>query len=189
MSDDSDIREYTRRGALGLMGVGGVFAVTETFGFTRLTADRGVGITVSGDDASGFEITANGSELKDTTSADQTLSLTFKNTTGTDFDGNSLSENKGLAVEISASGTSVEVTDRGGDQSFSNTSDISSGSSGIVATDLLSSDTAKLDIENTTDNADATVDLHIVATGSNSEIRIDINRNSITISGPEEQPT
>jgi len=191
MSDDSDIPEYTRRGAVGLMGVGGALAVTETFGFTQLTADRGVGITVSGDDASGFEITtADGSGLNDTTSANQTLSLTFRNNTGTDFDGNSLSENEGLAVEISASGTDVEVTDRSGDQSFSSTSTtISSGSSGTVATDLPSSDTAKLDIENTTDDTDATVDLHIVATDSNNEIRINIDtevssRKSITVSGP-----
>jgi len=171
------------------MGAGGVLAVTETFGFSQLTADRGVGITVSGDDASGFEITANGSGLNDTTSVDQTLSLTFKNNTGTNFDGDSLSENEGLAIEISASGTSVKVTDRSGDQSFSSTSiTISSGSSGIVATDLPDSDTAKLDVENTTDNTDATVDLHVVATDSNNEIRIDIdttesNRNSITIFG------
>jgi len=50
MSDDSDIREYTRRGAVGLMGVGGALAVTETFGFTRLTADRDTQLTVEADD-------------------------------------------------------------------------------------------------------------------------------------------
>jgi hypothetical protein len=190
MSDDRDLRSYTRRGALGLMGAGGVLAATETLGFTQLTADRGVGITVSGDNASGFKITANGSGLNDTTSADETLSLTFTNNTGTNFDGNSLSENEGLAVDISASNTDVEVTDGDGNQSFSDVSTtIASRSSGTVATDLPSSDTAKLDIKNTTDDTDATVDLHIVAMDSNNEIRIDIdttesNRNSITISGP-----
>ncbi|ESS02431.1 MAG: hypothetical protein A07HR67_02762 [uncultured archaeon A07HR67] len=195
MSDDRDLRSYTRRGALGLMGAGGVLAATETLGFTQLTADRGVGITVSGDNASGFKITANGSGLNDTTSADEILSLTFTNNTGTDFDGNSLSKDKGLVVEISTSNdTDVDVRNGGGDQNFSTTPiNVSSGSSGTVATNLpsSSSDTAKLDIENP-DTTDATVDLRIVATDSNNQIRIDIentdttesDRESITIFGP-----
>ena len=49
MSDDSDIREYTRRGAVGLMGVGGVLAATETLGFSNLTRDRNLNIAVTND--------------------------------------------------------------------------------------------------------------------------------------------
>ena len=49
MSDDSDLRSYTRRGALGLMGVGGVLAATETLGFSNFTRDRNLNIAVTND--------------------------------------------------------------------------------------------------------------------------------------------
>jgi uncharacterized membrane protein len=49
MSDDSDLRSYTRRGALGLMGAGGVLAATETFGFSNFTRDRNLNIAVTND--------------------------------------------------------------------------------------------------------------------------------------------
>ena len=51
MREDRDLRTYTRRGALGLMGAGGVFAATETFGVTNLTAGRGTNIIVANDSA------------------------------------------------------------------------------------------------------------------------------------------
>lgn len=50
MSDDRDWRTYTRRGALGLMGIGGVVGVGETLGFTSLTNSRGVNVDVANDD-------------------------------------------------------------------------------------------------------------------------------------------
>jgi hypothetical protein len=59
MREDRDLRTYTRRGALGLMGAGGVFAATETFGFTELTADRGVGVSVGDDADAGVKIVDN----------------------------------------------------------------------------------------------------------------------------------
>lgn len=49
MSDDSDLRSYTRRGALGLMGAGGVLAATETLGFSNFTRDRNLNIAVTND--------------------------------------------------------------------------------------------------------------------------------------------
>jgi len=49
MSDDSDLRSYTRRGALGLMGAGGVLAATETLGFSNFTRDRNINIAVTND--------------------------------------------------------------------------------------------------------------------------------------------
>ena len=50
MSDEErDLRKYSRRSAIGLMGVGGGLAATETLGFTNLTADRGVNGAVADD--------------------------------------------------------------------------------------------------------------------------------------------
>ena len=50
MSDEErDLRKYSRRSAIGLMGVGGGLAATETLGFTNLTADRGVNVDVAND--------------------------------------------------------------------------------------------------------------------------------------------
>ena len=48
MNEDKRKR-YTRRGAIGLMGVGAVGVASETLGFTNLTARRGVNVGVEGD--------------------------------------------------------------------------------------------------------------------------------------------
>lgn len=86
MSDDSDLRSYTRRGALGLMGAGGVLAATETLGFTQLTADRGVGVSVGSDDEAGVKIVDNSDDTKITQdSFSDPAEIKFKNNTSTDI--------------------------------------------------------------------------------------------------------
>lgn len=50
MSDDRNLRTYTRRGALGLMGIGGTITVSETVGFTNVTADRDTRLNFDQDD-------------------------------------------------------------------------------------------------------------------------------------------
>ena len=58
MSDEErDLRKYSRRSAIGLMGVGGGLAATETLGFTNLTADRGVNVAVADDDEAVIAVT------------------------------------------------------------------------------------------------------------------------------------
>lgn len=56
MSDDTNRRRYTRRGALGLMGVGGVIMASETLGFTTLTAERDTNIAVKSDAHSALKL-------------------------------------------------------------------------------------------------------------------------------------
>lgn len=45
----TDKNSYTRRAALGLMGAGAAFAVSETSGFTQITADRSANVNVASD--------------------------------------------------------------------------------------------------------------------------------------------
>lgn len=107
MSDDRDLRKYTRRGALGLMGIGGIVAVSETLGFSSLGAGRGVSIGISDDDSALLEITVdgnnsvNGGALNTTQSAVSPVEVTFTNNAGSDFVGDSLGTGSGLAVELS----------------------------------------------------------------------------------------
>ncbi|MDB9252878.1 hypothetical protein [Halorubrum ezzemoulense] len=70
MSDDWDLRKHTRRGALALMGIGGLLGLSETLGFTNATRSRGLNIGVSADDSAVLTITGtpNGG-TKDTLNA------------------------------------------------------------------------------------------------------------------------
>ena len=59
MSDEGGWRRYSRRGALGLMGVGGIAVVSETMGFTDVSRGRGVNIGVDEDDEAILQIVAD----------------------------------------------------------------------------------------------------------------------------------
>ena len=92
MSDEErDLRKYSRRSAIGLMGVGGGLAATETLGFTNLTADRGVNIGVADDLNSDLIIEASDDddfdnetgELGDTVYAENVF-IRFEHNAGTD---------------------------------------------------------------------------------------------------------
>ena len=107
MSDDSDLRSYTRRGALGLMGAGGVLAATETFGFTRLTADRGVGVSVAGDDSAAIEILGNDSggdkALSNFSNVSSGFTVKLSNNSDTTFD----TGGSGTTVVVEATSSSI----------------------------------------------------------------------------------
>ena len=49
-------RLYTRRGALVLIGIGGGILAVETGAFTRLSADRGVNVSVANDEDAAFGV-------------------------------------------------------------------------------------------------------------------------------------
>ena len=49
-------RRCTRRGALVLIGIGGGILAVETDAFTRLSADRGVNVSVTNDEDAAFGV-------------------------------------------------------------------------------------------------------------------------------------
>jgi hypothetical protein len=100
MSDDRDWRQYTRRGALGLMGVGGLAVATETMGITQLQTDRDTAIDTAGDAASdvGLQVTdSNGDAIDDQTFTDA-VKISFTNTTS-----NTLVSPNDLSVTLTGS--------------------------------------------------------------------------------------
>ena len=104
MSDDGrDLRKYTRRSAIGLMGVGGGLAATETLGFTNLTAGRGVELDVT-DDLNG----TIGIEVKNDTSETLNSDDTFNTEIEVQFTNQGESQ-LDLTVEVSNKGSDVEV--------------------------------------------------------------------------------
>ncbi len=109
MSDDRR-KTYTRRGALGLMGAGGVFTVTETFGVTRLTADRGVEVSVGSDADAGLKIYPTGDEgsVEEYTFSDP-AKIEFENTT-------SSTDITTISCDFKDNSSNVEF---GGDDDFS----------------------------------------------------------------------
>ena len=66
MSDEErDLRKYSRRSAIGLMGVGGGLAATETLGFTNVTADRGTNIGINTDSDALLRVAVNQGQNSD----------------------------------------------------------------------------------------------------------------------------
>ena len=167
MSDEErDLRKYSRRSAIGLMGVGGGLAATETLGFTNLTADRGVDLSVEDDTNATLKITVSGG----------------------DEDGNAL-DNKPeytdpLTVEFENTGSTeitldtVEATDTNGDTG------ISSDFNDEEVLNESQSTTVEFSLDETTDDRnEATADVSIEATiGSGASL--DITRADITIVDP-----
>lgn len=96
MSDDRDWRQYTRRSAMGLMGLGAGLATTETLGFTQLTAGRGVDLNIADDSNALLSIQGDGDSggsgnLENKSPFDEPLTITFNNQAGTDINTDDLS--------------------------------------------------------------------------------------------------
>lgn len=107
MSDDRDWREYTRRGALGLMGLGAGLAATETAGITSLTADRSTTLRFADDSTAMLGIEGDGKALNDPTDDNRTsftsspITITLTNRLGNAIPGGD------LEVTITNSNTST----------------------------------------------------------------------------------
>jgi hypothetical protein len=114
MNDDKRTR-YTRRGALGLMALGGSFAVLETLGFDQTTSERDTTIAVDDDGNALLGID------QDTPSkADETVR--FTNRANEQFSV-TLSSGNGVAFDVGQDGTlepnpsfTLEKSGQGGDE-------------------------------------------------------------------------
>jgi len=144
MSDDSDLRSYTRRGALGLMGAGGVLAATETLGFSNLTRDRNLNIAVTNDLNSLLKVYVEDEAIDGQTLNKESVTVYFENQSDIDL--------KSIVIDITSSVDSVEYDPSFPDDSNPFNTDLSRGSeksiqisttnSGIVDITLdISSDT------------------------------------------------
>ena len=147
--DDRDLRTYSRRTALGLMGIGAGLAATETLGFTNVTADRGVNVGVA-DDADGVlgvradedQNEENREDIDGTFTAQQ-IDLVFINQS------NQTIAKGDLTVEISTD-DSVDINDRDADDGdFANTDEtIDDGSAQFTTqTDLNEAEEGVLEVD------------------------------------------
>ncbi|MDB9234428.1 hypothetical protein [Halorubrum ezzemoulense] len=185
MSDDRDWRQYTRRGALGLMGLGGLAVASETLGFSTVTSDRGVSLTVASDDSAALQI--EGTDESGTTdilenfgpenAAVPALDIDFTNDSGSD------ASKLNVTVSVASdSNSGVEIDE----MDFGDTSDVSvsPGDSYDGETNLNSGNTATLSIDNPildtddTDNGQAEIDLSVSANFVNG-ISLSLNRGTI----------
>ena len=180
MSDeDRDLRKYSRRSAIGLMGVGGGLAATETLGFTNLAAGRGVEVAVGGDDDAVLLVVDEDSDdpLPEAEPFDDEVTIEFTNESDSDIN------NDDLSVTITnqdSSDTSVNV--HGFD---SGSGDISSdGSSEEFNTDLDASDSTDLTIElDNKDSNTSTINVDVNADFGGGEFSVDFSRKNIDIKG------
>jgi hypothetical protein len=191
MSDDRDWRQYTRRGALGLMGLGGLAVASETLGFSTVTSDRGVALTVANDDSAALQIEGKpdgGTGTSDilqnfdsNNAAAPALDVSFTNKSGSPID----SDNLEVTVEVDSntSNSGVEIIDQGG---FSTSGDTNIGpndGSTTFSTGLSNTATEALLIDNRIDASDdgqAVIDLSVSADFANG-ISLSLNRTGIAI--------
>lgn len=197
MSDDRDWRQYTRRGALGLMGVGGLAVATETMGITQLRTDRDTAIDTAGDAASdvGLQVTPSnenvpideGGEDKDGTyTGTEEFQFDFTNKTSN----NTLSaENNDLSVTLDATSSGKGDEDVNIDTTTNLTTDfngpIESGDlvTFNLANDLGNNDTATLglSISDPSDPADReAMDIGVTTNVDFGDTTVEFTR-SITI--------
>lgn len=167
--DDKSIRKYSRRGALGLMGIGGAMAVSETIGFSNLSTKRGVSVNVVDDGVALLEITANGTALNNANSTDSVATIRFKNDGQTDFGGDASigpgSGGLGVRLTVTNAGNLNTVSDGSGDSNFAINDDPSTGDF-EADTDLPTGNTAILELENNNDGgSDTDVKFSIEADG------------------------
>ncbi len=148
MSDDSDLRSYTRRGALGLMGAGGVLAATETLGFSNFTRDRNLNIAVTNDINSLLKVYV---ENNSTNEAIDGQRLTQESAT-VSFKNQSDVELKDIKIAISNSGGApVEYNSSFTDNSNPFQTDLSPGSTRSIEILTMSSGTADITLDISTD--------------------------------------
>ena len=183
MSDgDRDLRKYSRRSAIGLMGVGGGLAATETLGFTNLTAGRGVEVAVDGDDDAVLRVVdeGNGIPLQDQEPFDNKVEIKFENESNTGINSNDLSV---TIKNQDDSDTDVDVDDF---DSETETESISpGGSSGEFNTDLGVSSQASLTVElnEKDENNTSKIDVDVNADFGSGEFSVDFIRTDINIKG------
>jgi len=148
MSDDSDLRSYTRRGALGLMGAGGVLAATETLGFSNLTRDRNLNIAVTNDLNSLLKVyVENENTIIDRQRIDQkSVTVYFENQSDIDL--------KSINVIITHSGVKVDYTLSDGFSGENNSfilDSLSSGHTENITISTQSSGTADITLDISSD--------------------------------------
>ena len=169
MSDEErDLRKYSRRSAIGLMGVGGGLAATETLGFTNLTADRGVNVGVVTDDDE--NATLRITDDTDDTDGDPIAGKTFDDSVQIDIKNNSGSEltaeDDDLVVTVDADTIDDEELDvTSGD--FDDDGTISNGSGSItleLKTDTEDRETVSFTLATQDSGGDVTVDIRFDAT-------------------------
>jgi len=162
MSDDRDLRKHTRRGALALMGVGGLLGLSETLGFTNATRSRGLNIGVSDDDSAVLTITGTpngGTEdtldtFDDTSPATPPVDITFTNEADDPI------KTDGLDVEI----TGGTVDDSPSDSSSFTTELSANGANGdsetiTVDTDTGGTESVTVDVTNVTFESGTSISL------------------------------
>ena len=170
----------TRRSALGLMGIGAVGVASETLGFTNVTAGRGVNVGVENDDNAVLTLTVGETALNDFDSGEDLIDIDF--TANTDFDGDSLETESGVAVEIDVSQSDVDVSSD--DFTISETT-VGTEQDDVIAahTDLNTSDSATLTLETNEDGTNSDVDTFRVV--ASNGVRLDLDR-SFTIEDTSE---
>ena len=197
MSDEErDLRKYSRRSAIGLMGVGGGLAATETLGFTNLTADRTVDVDVVGDDEAVLTIVGTGGvnteggdnedePLEDPDSFDEELQIDFTNQSDTDIEGQN---NDGdLDVTITnqeGSGGTIEVT------GFGETDEaIDPDANNTFQTGLDSEETDDLIVAMQEDDGteNATIDVTVDAVFGGGDFSVNLDREDIDINGVDSE--
>lgn len=184
MSDDRDWQGYTRRGALGLMGVGGAVAVSETFGFPSLTAGRGVAVDIDNDVNALLQMTVNGTSLNQASSENSPATIKFTNNGQADFNGDALQTGSGFAVRISLSQGNLESVSNGSDESAEFSINTSPTTGDFEAsTNLPAGNTATLELTNNNDGGkDAIISFKIEADGviSVENVTRDLTINNTT---------
>jgi len=177
MREDRDLRTYTRRGALGLMGAGGVFAATETFGFTDATRNRGLNLGVSTDDNAVLTITGTakgGMGDEDTldnfdsnSPATPPLDISFTNKT------NAATTGDGFKLKITG-GTIDDSSEFTKDDRTFTTTLSANGDSG---------DNATVTVDNDTGGTES-ITIEIVNVDLKNGASISLTRNNVTLDSP-----
>ena len=192
MSDEErDLRKYSRRSAIGLMGVGGGLAATETLGFTNLTADRGVDVDVVGDDEAVLRIVGNGGvntdgesntdePLEDPESFDEELQIEFENQSDTDIEGEDGDGDLEVTIDNQEDSEGViEVTGFG-----ETDTQISVDESDNFQTGLPASETENLTIAmEADDGSDAIINVTVDAVFGGGDFSVNLDREDIHING------
>ena len=178
MNEDKRKR-YTRRGAIGLMGVGAVGVVSETLGFTNLTAGRGVDIDVVTDDNENAIL-----RIIDNDDGQPIAGKTFGDSVQIDIENNSGSELSAGDLVVT-----VDATDVTGEDLEVSSDDFTDGGTITKVSDpielkleagISDSNTASFTLETTEDSGgDVTVNITFDATFNGTSLTA--TREDITV--------
>ena len=194
MSDggERDLRKYSRRAAIGLMGVGGGLAATETLGFTNLTAGRGVNVDVVGDDEAVLRIVGTGGvntdggsntdePLEDPGSFDEELRIDFENQSDTEIEGDD--GNGDLEVTIDNQEDSegvIEVTGFGETDTQINVAERDTFQTGLPTSET---EDLTIAMQETDGSEDATITVTVDAVFGGGDFSVNLDREDIDING------